>query len=978
VPPEPSPRTFVTGSCRCAARWTLLALVLFAPVSVYAQASPRTAAEMRVAASLDQALSLPVSLRATVTYVDALRNLVFVDDGTAGMVVVPVGEVEAVPGDVVRVEGQLLVGARGPSIAVSEIEVIGRAPEGPPRPLVWSDVRAGTLDARLVVVRGVVRRAEPRGEDTHVTIRTAGGALEADLAGEVPFEVDAVVEVRGMLVPPEGEPQSATRQLLGAAAAARVVEPPVPAGQAPHLGIAALPRESARGTLTRRVAITGVVTRQRPGRSLYLRDDTGAVYVETDLLDILEVGDRVEATGYPAVDEFAPYLEDAVFRRLGPGPAPTPRSATLPELLSGSLDAELVVTEAVLVTGERGREEHTFVLQSDDLLFNAHVLLTRAGTLADDLRPGSRLRVTGIASVVVDADRVPRSFRLLLRDAGDVVVLAGPPFGGGGLTWPGWLAVAIALAAIGGLGYAYHRSQGQDRRLQRALDREAALKVRLADLFDHATDIMVLHDRRGRIASLNRAGEQATGYTRDELRVLDPAWLLSSDYLDTIERMLREGADALPRTFRADLVTRRGEKVPVEARARVLSSDGAVTGVETLARNTSEREHLEAQLRQAQKMEAVGRLSTGVAHDFNNLITVLLGYSDDLIEGLGPGHPLRQSAEEIRLAAERASSLTQQLLTFSRRQASVTQSIDLNVTIANMRALLQRLAGEDVAIEVAPERDLGLIRADAAQIGQVLMNLVVNARDAMPSGGRITITTANVELGDEHLDAVPGPHVQLTVTDTGAGIPPEVRLRMFEPFFTTKAAEQGTGLGLAMVQGIVLQSNGHIAVESEPGQGATFRLLFPRVDADETVHPAHSPGPRERSTAARTPASGVVLLAEDDRAVRRLLGNELRRRGFTVLEARHGGEALEICRQYGAGIDLLITDVVMPQMGGVDLAAAVAPIRPEMAVLFVSGHPDRAGASLDPRGPNAGNLLMKPFSPETLGLRAQEILRGRR
>jgi len=199
---------------------------------------------------------------------------------------------------------------------------------------------------------------------------------------------------------------------------------------------------------------------------------------------------------------------------------------------------------------------------------------------------------------------------------------------------------------------------------------------------------------------------------------------------------------------------------------------------------------------------------------------------------------------------------------------------------------------------------------------------------------------------------------------------------MFEPFFTTKSAEQGTGLGLAMVHGIVLQNNGHIEVESEPGHGATFRLLFPRVDAGEAVAPVTAR--REGAgTRGRAPASGVVLLAEDDRAVRRLMGNELRRRGLTVLEARHGGEALEICRQYGGNIDVLVTDVVMPQVGGVELVSTVAPIRPEMAVLFVSGHPDRASMARTPSGPNAGNLLMKPFSPETLATRVMELLRSR-
>jgi CheY-like chemotaxis protein len=297
------------------------------------------------------------------------------------------------------------------------------------------------------------------------------------------------------------------------------------------------------------------------------------------------------------------------------------------------------------------------------------------------------------------------------------------------------------------------------------------------------------------------------------------------------------------------------------------------------------------------------------------------------------------------------------------------------VAIANIQDMLRRLVGAEIRLDVRLLPDLGLVRADTAHIGQVVMNLAVNGRDAMPEGGLLTIETGNVEIGTEDLDAIPGPHVMLAVSDTGHGMSPEVLRRLFEPFFTTKESGQGTGLGLSMVQGIVRQSGGHVRVNSEVGHGSTFRMYFPRVD-----HAAATPQADGQAVTTPTPVrdTGVVLFAEDDRAVRRLMTAELRRRGYTVLEARHGGEALEICKQYGAGIDLLVTDVVMPQLNGADLARQVRPIRPEMAVLFISGHPERAGVGLDPSGPDAANLLMKPFTPETLSARVHEILRSRR
>ncbi|HXG87291.1 MAG TPA: ATP-binding protein [Vicinamibacterales bacterium] len=532
------------------------------------------------------------------------------------------------------------------------------------------------------------------------------------------------------------------------------------------------------------------------------------------------------------------------------------------------------------------------------------------------------------------------------------------------------IAAASALLALGGAAVLYRRSHIQGQTIRRQIRRDRALKAQFDDVFERVSDIVVVHDRHGRVSTMNRTGEKLSGYPREEVRALDPAWLFSDRYMHTVQQILADGAEALPRTIRAELITRRSARVPIEAHANVLVGDGQVVGVSVIARNMTDRDHMETQLRQTQKMEAVGRLATGIAHDFNNLITVLLGYSDELAEHIGRDSPLRKPVDEVRRAAERASGLTQQLLAFSRRQVPVAQAIDLNVTVANMEDLLRRLLGAEITLQVRLGRDLGLVSADPVQVGQIIMNLAVNARDAMPNGGTLAIETSNVELGAEHLDVIPGEHILLVVRDNGVGMGPDVQRQLFEPFFTTKEAGEGTGLGLSMVYAIVRQSGGHITVTSEAGSGSTFRIYFPlahpQTAATETAPAIDNPG-LERG-------SGVVLLAEDDGAVRRLLGTELRRRGFTVLEAGHGGEAFEICQQYGGSIDLLLTDVVMPNMNGVDLVAAATPIRPEMSVLFMSGHPERAGVGLDPQGPPAAHLLMKPFTPDTVVARINDIL----
>ena len=538
--------------------------------------------------------------------------------------------------------------------------------------------------------------------------------------------------------------------------------------------------------------------------------------------------------------------------------------------------------------------------------------------------------------------------------------------------WWIWLVAAIGVASLGVAVVLFRLGLAREETIRRQLAREVALKARFDDLFDRSSEIMIVHDRRGRLSTINRAGEEATGYLREELRMLDPNWIFGADYLDAITEMINEGADSAPRTFRSALAPRKGARVPVDVQARVLIGDGAVVGVTSIARDLTERDRLENELRQAQKMEAVGRLATGIAHDFNNLITVLLGYSDELIEEAPPNTTLHSAAVEVRRAADRASGLTQQLLAFSRRQVSVAHAVDLNYVIAHMEDLIRRLIGPEIRLEFSLQPDLSTISADSQQIGQVMMNLVVNARDAMPNGGTLTIETANVELGHEHVDVIPGPHVELTVADSGLGMSADVRDRLFEPFFTTKDSGQGTGLGLSMVQAIVRQSAGHIVVDSHPGKGTKFKLYFPRQGdvADAPVPSLVPPG------LATVRGEGIILLAEDDRSVRRLVVTELTRRGFTVLEAEDGLTALEMFRQEKDRIDILVTDVVMPRMNGADLAKQAERLRPGLKILFISGHPERSGAGLDPTG--VTNLLMKPFTADTLAARIKELITGRK
>ncbi len=418
----------------------------------------------------------------------------------------------------------------------------------------------------------------------------------------------------------------------------------------------------------------------------------------------------------------------------------------------------------------------------------------------------------------------------------------------------------------------------------------------------------------------------------------------------------------------------RKDGAPIVARISGRSIANGKTGgtFEIFMEDVTETRTLELQLRQAQKMEAIGRLAGGIAHDFNNLLMVISGYSEFLLDRLGPDPQLRGPAQEISNATQRATSLTRQLLAFSRKQMLAPKLLDLNEVVAENLKMLTRMIGEDIDLVMVPGPGLGAVRADPGQVDQVIMNLAVNARDAMAQGGKLTIETANVTLDDNfartHTPLTAGDYIMLAISDTGVGMDGETQSRIFEPFFTTKGAK-GTGLGLSTVYGIVKQSGGFIFVDSQPQRGTAFRTYFPRVDGREEAAAAQD------SLGLPRPDHGqeTILLVEDETHLRRLARQYLETQGYKILEAEDGAAALQIVDGYQGTIDLLLTDVIMPGMNGRELATNIAKLLPEIRVLYMSGYTENAighDGTLD-----AGvNLLQKPFSLPALKDRVREVL----
>ncbi|MGA3350506.1 MAG: ATP-binding protein, partial [Candidatus Sulfotelmatobacter sp.] len=392
--------------------------------------------------------------------------------------------------------------------------------------------------------------------------------------------------------------------------------------------------------------------------------------------------------------------------------------------------------------------------------------------------------------------------------------------------------------------------------------------------------------------------------------------------------------------------------------------------LEAIAEDITERRVLEDQFRQSQKMEAVGRLAGGIAHDFNNLLTVVSGYTEVLLNEITTGNPLHSKAEAIQQASDRATTLTRQLLAFSRKQLLELKVIDINAIVEDMERLLRPLIGEDIELTTQLTPNVGCTRADAGQLEQVIMNLVVNAKDAMPNGGKICIRTADVILDDsyrpENTFIKHGHYVMISVSDTGQGMDRETQARIFEPFFTTKEKGKGTGLGLSTVYGIIKQSAGYVFVQSELGRGTTFNIYLPRVDEPSQAHGTAS------VSLAVAGGSETILLVEDEESVRQLVRETLEARGYRVLEAENGNAALALATQHSEPIDLIVTDVIMPGLSGHELVQQLQATRPATKVLYLSGYAEDAVATPLAESPKA--FLQKPFTLQNLSRKVREVL----
>lgn len=520
----------------------------------------------------------------------------------------------------------------------------------------------------------------------------------------------------------------------------------------------------------------------------------------------------------------------------------------------------------------------------------------------------------------------------------------------------------------------YQKLEARVRESSADLDVANEQRLQLAAIVESSEDAIIGCSLGGHITIWNRGAERLFGYSADE--VIGEATSTNSrlqwpEELKALKKV-RNGEYVPP--FEAVRRRKHGAEVHVSVSVSpIRAQDGRIVGASLICRDVSERKRLERQIIQSQKMEAIGRLAGGVAHDFNNLLTIIDGNSELLLNRLLPSDTMRQNLSEIRRAGERAGTLTRQLLAFSRQQVLEPKVLDLNSVVTDTEKMLRRLIGEDIVLTSVPNPAAGRVKVDPGQLEQILMNLAVNARDAMPQGGSITIETYRVTLDahyvQTHPDARPGEYALLAVSDTGCGMDDATKARIFEPFFTTKGPGKGTGLGLAMVYGIVKQSGGSIDVYSELGRGTAFKIYLPQVQ--EPL----SPGKSFRGVRMMPRGSEAVLLVEDEDAVRSLACHVLRSCGYTVLEADNGERAVQLAGDHRGPIDLVVSDVVMPHLGGRQLVERLSALRPTLKALFTSGYTDDAVVRHGVLGTDYA-FLQKPYTPTALAQKVRDVLDG--
>jgi PAS domain S-box-containing protein len=941
------------------------------------------AAQIRQLSPQEVEKAYPVHLRGVVTYYDSVAPNLFVQDSTAGIWVDVAGAANPPkPGQRIDLEGVVGTGFT-PVVTKAHWSVLGSGATPRPQAVVFSEMATGADDSQWVQIEGIVRSftLEAAGNVLVIDVSTAGGVIKVRIPGyHAPFPmelIDANVRFRGVC----GTAFNRQHQLVSvhlfvpSLQNLDVIDPALSDPfSMPTSPIGSLATFAAKGVNVHRVKLKGIVTAQLPGRGLFVKDESGGLYVQTQDGGVVQPGTEVEAVGFPALGDYTPVLRSARFRPTGHHQALTAFRITPKEALFGSYDAQLVEIEGVLQADRPNNAGgHILVTESGNLVFHALIDSARIQSRWPNLLAGTKIRFTGICSVRADENGNASEFRIILRSPQDIVVLARPPWLNAtrALSLLG-LLLAVILGAVVWLLSLRRRVLLQTGVIRRQIESEAHLEQRYRTLIENSPYGIASLDKDCQLLDINPAFRQIAGLSLSEniagLRLHDVLQFSLPDQ-GRFNRLLELGG-----TFQHDEFTcqkRDASQLILRVSGHVVPENTDISSrVEIILEDITSQRQLELQLFQNQKIEAVGRLAGGVAHDFNNLLMIISGHVSLLLHKFGRNSVEGEKLEIVEGAASRAAGLTRQLLAYSRKQVLEPKILEIDPLVKNLEGMLRRLIREDIELRTELNGKDARVKVDPNQLEQVLINLAVNARDAMPNGGLLSIRTER-PLGrsrrqlPSHMAG--DSYVLITVSDSGVGMDSATRERLFEPFFTTKEMGKGTGLGLSMVYGIVRQSGGQIVVDSAPGKGSRFQIFLPLIEQPVSASASQ--------TTELPPARGKgnILLVEDEKELRALLAETLNELGYTVLQAGNGAEAIELAKSALPSIDMMITDMVMPRMNGRELSKALRARRPGLPVLFISGYSDVIPSEEEFFNVTT-QFLQKPFNSESLGHRVRELL----
>ncbi len=937
-----------------------------------------------------------VSLEGVVTWVDVHTNFIYILDSSGGIRVMQTrlqngNRIQT--STLVKVDGVAVAGEFAPVITNAVVRQTGTMslPDAPLTSL--EQALTGTEEGRWVQVRGYVCKVTEVNRTLEFQMVAPGGEFTARVPRDSTLRnlQGSVVLVRGGCAVIANARRQLTDVEIWSPSAANVqIEQYAPGDlfALPMRPLASLRQFNLFNTLNERVRTCGSVTLQVPGHYLYVQDGDSSIFALSDQIEPLHPGDRVEIVGFPGNDGGNFLLRNAVYRRIAPGPEPVPVQLPGSQSVKEDLDGLLVREEGVLLDVAERTDAMHLIVEGRGLVFEAK--LDRVGESAPE-RPaiGSKLALTGVYRIQRDEYGKPRSFLLNLRNGSDVRVLVPPPWWTlrrlllvlAGVLLVSLLALlwtlatrrknSLLLQAQAELKTAHdkleERVQERTRSLQEANEALRRSEERFVKAFRASPVPLVLQSvREQQYVDVNESFLQLTGFKREEVLGQTPAGLKLFPKPETgLEMLDALSSKRLFRNLQTELSTREGKNLTVLISTEMFELDGQ-PHVLTSIQDITERVNIENQLRQAQKMEVVGQIAAGIAHDFNNILTVIQGHAEMQLNVGQMDASLVESLHEIARASARAASLTRQLLAFSRKQMLHRRPLDLRELLNNLGKMLQRVIGEHINLRIQCAENLPSVFADAVNFEQIVINLAVNARDAMPRGGPLTITAEPVVIDAKYMEQVPdaviGTFVRLTVADQGSGMDETVRSKIFEPFFTTKDVGKGTGMGLATVYGIIKQHQGWIEVESKPGVGSVFKVFLPVADGE--VQKTSEPGTDLVRKADVPP--WTILVVEDEAPLREMASKILKRLGYQVVVARDGPEALSLWPQHRGKIDLLFTDMVMPGgMTGRELADRLLCEEPRLRVIYSTGYSmDLFSSGIELV--EGVNCLLKPYDATAL------------